>query len=60
LVWHQGAKGSRKVGKEADARHAGAVTLRVRSGKMGEAVRTYLDSVVPAMREQPGFVSILL
>ena len=39
---------------------AGVVTFRVRSGKMGEAVRTYLGSVVPAMREQPGFRSILI
>ena len=39
---------------------AGVVTFRVRSGKMGEAVRTYLGSVVPAMREQPGFRSILV
>jgi heme-degrading monooxygenase HmoA len=40
--------------------HAGVVTFRVRSGKMGEAVRAYLGSVVPAMREQPGFRGILV
>ncbi len=40
--------------------HAGVVGFRVRPGRMEEAVRTYLGSVIPAMREQPGFRSILV
>jgi hypothetical protein len=35
--------------------HAGVVAFRVRPDRMEEAVRTYLSSVVPALKEQQGF-----
>ncbi len=40
--------------------HAAVVNFRVRPGRMGEAVRTYVGSVVPAMREQRGFRGTLV
>ena len=40
--------------------YAGVVPFRVRAGKMEEAVQTYLGSVIPAIREQPGFRGILV
>ena len=40
--------------------HAGVVAFRVRPDRMEEAVRTYLGSVVPAMREQRGFRGVLV
>ncbi len=40
--------------------HAGMTTFQVQPGKMGEAVRTYLGSVVPAMRKQQGFRGVLV
>lgn len=40
--------------------HAGVATFRVRPGRIEEAVRTYLGSVVPALREQRGFEGILV
>ncbi len=40
--------------------HAGVTTFRVQPDNMGEAVRTCLGSVVPAMRKQRGFSGVLV
>jgi hypothetical protein len=40
--------------------HAGVVNFRVRAGRMGEAVRTYVGSVIPALREERGFRGVLV
>ena len=40
--------------------HAGVTSFRVRPGRMGEAVRTYVGSVIPAMREEQGFRGVLV
>lgn len=40
--------------------HAGVATFRLRPGKTEEAVRIYLSSVVPAMRDQRGFQGVLV
>ena len=40
--------------------HAGVVNFRVRPGRMGEAVRTYVGSVIPALREEQGFRGVLV
>lgn len=40
--------------------HAGVVNFRVRPGRMGEAVRTYVGSVIPALREERGFRGVLV
>lgn len=40
--------------------HASVATFKVRPGKTEEAVRIYLGSVVPVMREQRGFQGILV
>jgi heme-degrading monooxygenase HmoA len=40
--------------------HAGVVAFRVRPDRMEEAVRTYLSSVVPALKEQQGFRGVLV
>ena len=35
--------------------HAGVVSLRFKPGKVEEAARIYQDSVVPELRQMPGF-----
>ncbi len=40
--------------------HAGVTSFRVRPGRMGEAVRTYVGSVIPAMRDERGFRGVLV
>ncbi len=40
--------------------HAAVVNFRVRPGRMGEAVRTYVGSVLPAMREHRGFRGVFV
>lgn len=40
--------------------YASVVPFRVKAGRTEEAVQTYLGSVIPAIREQRGFRSILV
>ncbi len=49
-----------KAGRRRAIVHAAVVNFRVRPGRMGEAVRTCVGSVIPAMREQQGFRGTLV
>ncbi len=40
--------------------HANLVTAQFQPGKIGEAVRIFRDSVVPALKQQPGFKGAFL